>query len=423
MSKPASKTSQATSVDDDIVSSILEAHKAEVSRKVPMSEGLQPSGHPRLAAEVQAKFTRKNCIDLLRGMCEQDPNRVVSRNYFRCWSGINESTWNRYFGTFLEFKRQAGVILSRQVHKLEREVAKHASVDHYRKLEEDRRSWGDKYTKTSGGRFKTILAASDFHDKDCDPFALRVFLDVAKRASDTIDVVCLAGDVWDLPEFGRWDVDPRDWDVTGRIKFAHERIMAPLRKTLPNAQIDLIAGNHEERFLRHMADATPAMKAVLADIHGMDVPKLLGLTTYEINYVGRGSLAAWTKRDIEKEIEPNYRVYFDSVLAHHFPKIGMRKGMPGFSGHHHKLQVFPMDSPVYGPSGWWQMGAMHVRDASYADGEPWTNGFLLVHVDTQTRRSVFEYIDIGDFAWAGGKLYQRAADECVLKTQRDRLSS
>lgn len=426
MSKKASFLEQ--KLVRDALEGILNRHQEEINKQnvkrgkfsktdVPLSESLEPVGTPRLPEEVQNKFTRQDCVDLLVRMCEQDPNRVVSRNYFRCWSGINESTWNRFFGTFEEFKRQSGVKLSRQVHKLERETAKHASVDHYRKLEEQRMEWGNKYTKTRGGRFKTILAASDFHDKDCDPFALRVLLDVAKRAEETIDVVCLAGDVFDLPEFGRWEQDPRDWDVAGRITFTHKKILEPLRKALPNAQIDFLEGNHEARLLRHLADATPAMKAVLSDLHGFDVPTLLGLKDYEVNYIGRGSLAPWTQRDIEKEIEHNYKTYYNAVLAHHFPKIGMKKGMPGFSGHHHKLQVFPMDSPILGPSGWWQMGAMHVRDASYTDGEPWTNGFLLVHVDTKTRRSTFEYIDIGDTAWAGGKLYQRSKEERVLKTQ------
>jgi hypothetical protein len=35
------------------------------------------------------------------------------------------------------------------------------------------------------------------------------------------------GDIFDLPEFGKYGVDPREWDVVGRIKFAHENILAP----------------------------------------------------------------------------------------------------------------------------------------------------------------------------------------------------
>jgi hypothetical protein len=117
---------------------------------------------------------------------------------------------------------------------------------------------------------------------------------------------------------------------------------------------------------------------------------------------------------MKKELEHNYKVYFDCVLAHHYPNLGRAKGMPGFSGHHHKLQVWPLDNPIHGPGSWYQLGAMHVRDASYTDAEKWSNGFALVHVDTHTKRSVFEYIDIGDVAYVGGKMYTRTPEECVV---------
>lgn len=384
---------------------------------VPLSESLAPAIHARLAQAVQDKMTEDDVVALLRGMAENDPDRVISRNYFRTHGRIKESTWNQFFGTFEEFKRQAGIKLSRQQHKLEREIAKHASVDHYRALEKERVVWGNKYEKPSHGRFKTILVGSDFHDVDCDPFALRVFLDVARRSKSIIDLVCLAGDLFDLPEFGRWAQDPRDWDVAGRIRFVHNSILAPLRKILGyKVQIDLIEGNHEARILRHLADATPAMKGLLADLHGFDIPKLLGLTEYEVNYIGKGSLVAWSQADMNKELEHNYKVYYGSVLAHHFPNLGRRKGLPGFSGHHHKLKVWPLENPLHGPGLWYQLGAMHVRSASYADGQPWTNGFALVHVDTLTKRSTFEYFDISDHCYAGGKLYLRQEEENVVPT-------
>ncbi len=411
-----------------VVADVLKGHRAWVDAKskdrlakrkkrndkqghVPLSESLAPSRVDRLPDHVQEKMTEDDIIALLRGMAENDPDRVISRNYFRTHSRLKESTWSQ-MGTFEEFKRQAELKLSRQQHKLERETAKHVSVDHYRALEKERIVWGNKYEKPSYGRFKTILVAADFHDMDCDPFALRIFLDVARRSKSIIDLVCLAGDLFDLPEFGRWDQDPRDWNVAGRIRFVHNQILRPLRKILgKKVQMDLIEGNHEARLLRHLGDATPAMKGLLSDLHGFNIPKLLGLTEFEINYIGKGSLAAWTKHDMQKELENNYKVYYDCILAHHFPAIGRRKGMPGFSGHHHKLQVWPLQTPLYGPGLWYQLGAMHVRSASYADAQPWTNGFALVHVDTLSKRSTFEYFDISDHCYAGGKLYLRQEHE------------
>jgi hypothetical protein len=412
--------SQKKSAKASYIQKVLDTHRKNVDKKngnVPLSESLPPAVEP-IPLAVQETMTAEDCRGILRGMVEADPNRVVSRNYFRVWSGIRESTWNRYDGTFEEFKRQAGVKLSRQVHKLECEVAKHSSVDHYRKLDKERAAWGGRYLKPRNSRYQTILAASDFHDIDCDPFALRVFLDVAKRASDIISVVCLAGDIFDLPEFGRFTQDPRDWDVSGRIKFAHNEIFKPLREALPNVTIDFLEGNHEARLLRHLGDSTPAMKAILEELHGFDIPKLLGLDEYQMNYIGRGSLAAWTQRDIEREIQHNRKCYFDCVLAHHFTALGLRQNMPGFSGHSHVYKVTPMYSDIYGPGSWVQMGAMHVRDASYTDGCRWSNGFLMIHVDTHTKKSVMEYVDIGDIAWAGGVCYERRKSEFVLEDHR-----
>jgi hypothetical protein len=355
--------------------------------------------------------TPEECIEDLRAMVIANPEKYIGRNYYRVHGEFAESVWNAHFGTFQEFKRQAGITLSRQQHNLERQIAKHASVDHYRKIGEERKSWGDKYSRPNSNRFKTILVASDLHDKEVDPFFLRTFLDTAKRAQP--DVISLVGDVFDLPEFGKYTVDPRDWDVVGRISFVHESILSPLREACPNATIDLIEGNHEARLLRLLADATPALRAVLSDLHGMTVSKLLGLERFEINYVAKSDLAAYTQRDFEKEVSNNYRIYFDSVLAHHYPHA-RSMGMPGINGHHHKHEVWPMFSPIFGAYEWHQLGCGHKRNASYCEGEKWHMGFAMIHVDTHTKATLTEYIPVRDTAVVGGKWYQRMDNESSL---------
>lgn len=365
----------------------------------PMSESSE---------KFAADWTQEDCIEELRRIAEIDPERIVSRNYFRIHSRISESTWNRYFGTFEEFKRQAGIKLSRQQHAHERAIAKHASVDHYRAMNVERQDWAEKYIRVNQSRFKTILTVSDLHDREIDPFFLRVLIDTAKRVQP--DVIVFVGDVFDLAEFGKYTVDPRDWDVVGRITFAHENIFKPLREACPNAQFDFIEGNHEARMLRQLADATPALRAVLADLHGFTIAKLLGLDKFEINYIAKADLAAWNKRDFEKELAHNYKVYFDTVVCHHFPHA-RNMGLPGVNGHHHRHQVWSMFSPVYGPYEWHQLGAGHRRSASYCEGENWHNGFAIVNVDAQTRSTNFDYISVTDFAVTGGKWYHRETSE------------
>ena len=363
-------------------------------------------------SRFEKDFLAEDCIAELRRIVEAFPDQVISRNFFRVHSTISESTWNRHFGTFLEFKRQANIILSRSQHKHERNIAKHASVDHYRALSSERLDWGEKYLRPTDKRFQMGLFCSDLHDKEIDPFYLRVLLDVAKRAQP--DLVSFVGDVYDLPEFGKYAIDPREWDPVGRIRFANDNIMRPMREAVPNAQIDVIEGNHEFRLLRHMADATPALKAVLADLHGMTVQKFFKLDELEINWVGKADFAVYTEKDLQNELKNNYRVYWDCFLAHHFPDA-RSMGMPGVNGHHHSHQVWSMFNPIFGAYEWHQMGAGHKRDASYCKGEKWHNGFTLVHCDTKTKSVNFEYVPISDFASVGGKLYIREEYEVCAR--------
>lgn len=359
-------------------------------------------------ATFYAEWDSKQCLKHLAEFCrEWNGRRYVTRNFYRTKTGVADATWNRYFGSFKEFRRQARVELSRQQHLLETRIAKHVSVDHYRKLNE-RHDYGDNYIRKNTNRFKTILFFSDIHDIEADKFYLRVLLDVAERVQP--DVISMVGDIFDFYEFSRYDKDPRNWDPVKRIKFVHESIFRPLRESCPASQMDLIEGNHEARILKHMADATPALRVVLSDLHGWTLQDLMGLTMFEINYVSRLDLAAFNKSDIKKELKKNYRIYFDCVLAHHFPG-GKRMGLPGVNGHHHAHRVWQQYSPVFGPYEWHQLGCGHYRGAEYCDGSLWGNGFALCHVDTKTKATSFDYIPITSHAVAGGKWYYRRKDE------------
>lgn len=374
-------------------------HHGFVHTEAPLSETLIPKSK---------QGTRDQCVDDLRGIAIRNPEIAISRNYYRVNGLYAESVWSGYFGTFEEFKRQAGVKLTRQQHAHERAIARHASVDHYRAMNVERQDWEGKYIRENGNRFKTMLVCSDLHDIEIDLFYLRVLIDTARRVQP--DVIVLVGDIFDLPEFGKYGVDPREWDVVGRIKFAHENILGPLRMACPDTQIDFIEGNHEARLLRQLADATPALRAVLSDLHGFTVGKLLGLEQFEINYIAKADLGAFTDKDFKKELSNNYKVYFNTVICHHFPHA-RNMGMPGVNGHHHRHQVWSEFSPFFGGYEWHQLGGGHKRSASYCEGERWHNGFALINIDTHTKATNFDYIPITDFAVSGGHWYYREEDE------------
>ncbi len=88
-------------------------------------------------------------------------------------------------------------------------------------------------------------------------------------------------------------------------------------------------------------------------------------------------------------------------------------GMPGWNGHHHKHIVWDSYNPIHGSFEWHQIGCGHKRDATYTQGEMWANGFLSVHCDVNSKRSVFDYTQITDHAVVGGKWHTRNDTEFI----------
>ncbi len=361
----------------------------------PLSESLIPKIYTG---------TAEDCIADLRKIATANPEKVISRNYYRVHGTYAESVWGASFGTFHEFKRQAGIVLSRQQHQLEKHIAKHASTTHYKAMSEERKQYAENYIRSNTNRHKIVIVASDLHDKECDEFYLRVFIDTCDRIKP--DVIVFGGDVFDLAEFGKYDVDPREWDVVGRIKFVHEQIFKPIREVCPEAQIDFIEGNHEARLLKHLCDSTPAMKVLLSDLHNMGIPELLGLDKFQINYIAKGDLHTYRTTDTTKEVRKNYKIYYNSFMVHHFPE-GNKLGMPGINGHHHSFHMTSHYNESFGSYQWLQIGSGHARDATYCNGEKWSMGFAIVHVDTETKSTLFEPVVVSDRAVVGGMYYFR----------------
>lgn len=368
------------------------------SNNIPMSQDMRK---PLTATEEEV------LADLQR-IARINPDKVITRNYYRVNGTYAESAWNAHYGTFHEFKRQAGLVLSRHAHRMEKDIAKHASTERMREMNHEKQEWSGAYLREFGGRFQTVLVCSDIHDIDCDPFYRRLLVEAARRVQP--EKIVFNGDIFDLPEFSKYTQDPREFQPVARIQWVH-KLLYDMREAAPEAEMTMVEGNHEFRLLRHLSEATPALMTVLSDLHGLTVPDLLGLATYEVNFLARADLAAFSERDIKNELKKNYAIFYDAILFHHFPE-GFAMGYPGCNGHHHKHLVRHAYSPTFGPYEWHQLGAGHARQASYCAGERWSNGFMLCHVDTNTKRTQFEYIDSShDHCYIGGHLYERAAEE------------
>ena len=349
------------------------------------------------------KATKDEMLKDLKDVAEIAPS--ISRNFYRKNGKFKEAQWEEYFGTFQEFRRQAGLELSRNQHQIELHIAKHASLDVYREFQaREVTPWVGKYEKPrDGDRIKTMLIAADFHDTDVDPFCLAVFLDTAKRIQP--DIIVLNGDVFDMPEFSRFDKDPRLMDIKGRMNFVKESIFRPLREACPNAQMDMCIGNHSVRLLKHLADKTPMMK-VLLNVCEITLSELLGLDEFQITLRSKWDLAAWKPGDLREQARKNYHIYYDCFVCNHVGNEGF--GMSGTSGHIHRPEM-KTSADARGPLIWTITGGMCRTNAEYTTTmEKWHNSFLIVHVDTEKKQVVPEHIIFTDhMTCVGGEYYFR----------------
>lgn len=354
--------------------------------------------------------TQEQCVVDLRDVQARNEDKFISRNFYRVHGKYSDSTWSQHFGTFAQFKRTAGLELSRAQSHLEKKIARHAHLDVYRTFyESEVAPWVGKYEKKQDdGRIKTVLFGSDFHDVDVDPFVLSVFLDTAKRLQP--DLIILGGDIYDQYEFSHYDTDPRKVNIRARYDFVRENIFQPLRNICPNTQIDFIIGNHEQRILKLLADRSPSMK-VLVDLMGITFSQLLGLDDHKINLISKGDFAAYNSKEMHSEVKKNYKKYFDTFIAHHFGDEDY--ALSCISGHTHKPKLLTKANEVSGPIWNLVCGSMCKIDAEYHQQKVNAqNSFAIIHVDTWERSSVPEHIMFSPkMAVVAGKYYFRPDED------------
>jgi hypothetical protein len=352
-------------------------------------------------------MNNSDMIEDLKRVASKVDTDMPTRSQYRDLGNYSDHAIKEGFGTFRAFRRAAGLEENSGARKDRYALARHVDHDEYRQMNIEKADYADKFRKPKGTRFQTMLVASDIHDEDCDPFWRRIFIDTVSRVQP--DTVVLGGDVFDLAEFGRYGVDPREWDIVGKIQWVHA-FLKDIREAAPDAEIVFISGNHEHRLFKYLTDNAPALKVLLSDLHGWSVSKLLGLDKYEVRFVSRDDLGTFTKSNIAEQVAKNYEVFHDTILVDHFLN-SKSKGLAGFSGHHHKHLVYTEYSHAAGSYEWHQLGCGHRRAAEYCDGGLWNMGFATVTVDTQEKRPVIDYHYVADFALVHGKHYLRNSSE------------
>lgn len=351
--------------------------------------------------------SKEECVEDLREVQEANPNHFITRNFYRVKGEYSDATWNRFFGTFHEFRREAGLELSRGQHRLEKDIALHASADLYRDMQEEQiKPYVGRFVKPDDGdRFKQVLVCSDLHDVNLDPFTWGVFLDVAKRVQP--DDIALAGDIFDFSEFSKYVTDPRKFDIQGAYTFVREAIFKPLREACPDSNDDFFIGNHDWRIIKHLADASPAMLTLLHDGMGLSLKDLFGLDEHKINLVARTDLGEFTPAASREAISKNFKEYYKTVVVDHHGDNGF--AMSGCSGHEHHTGMVSTANLPRGPIHWVKMGCMARIDFDYQERLNKSHqSFVLWHIDRLTLQATPEHIIFGDeYVCAVGKYYFR----------------
>lgn len=386
----------------------------------PHSGGKIPLRELALLSERSKKYdpnaTKQDVIDNLRGLQAAEPNKFISRNFYRIHGEYSEKTWSRYFGTMEEFRSEAGLQLHRSGRQLEKHIAKHAALDESRKYYRlEIEPWVEKYAKKfSPNGLKKVIVASDFHDVEVDLFALGVFLETCRVEKP--DLIVLNGDIFDMYEFSRFDRDPRKINLRKRMEFVRDHIFAPLRRICPNTQIDFIIGNHEHRIIKHLAAASPDM-AALMDLHGISLSFLLGLDAFQINLVSKGNTTAFQAKEIRSEMSKNWKMYWKCLVCNH---TGPEQfGVTTISGHIHKPKLTTVVYAKEGPVSNVVTGCMCKTDADYTIKKTnWQLGFAIAYIDPIGERCQVNNILFQDeFVNVNGRFYFRDMEDADWRDQ------
>lgn len=375
----------------------------------------------KLADKVRAEL----CADLRRVFAI--PRDILgpsaSRRRYRELGNYSEELVTYIIGTWEEFKRQAKIEPTLAVKTVERNISKTLRAQQVMEYaDENVKPWDGAYDRLNMNAAKiTLQIGSDFHSKYLDPFARRVWLEVAKLVQP--DGVRFNGDGPDFPQLSRHRQLPGHFALTVQDEIEIWRdFMADTRKVLPKADLKWILGNHDVRLITALAEAFP----IFASVKNVRFHELFDLDKLKVGLVARASFLNPSAQARKVDIAQNWETLPDAegrpfwTTVHGFlhgkdaPEAHMRKfGTFGTNGHLHDERVVSGGSLATGVTRWYQTGCMawpRAVGAGYIPGPieatGWGMQFIVVHLHPLTRHVQVEPVNIGEhFATFRDKLW------------------
>lgn len=351
------------------------------------------------------------CKDLRR--VKEIPREILgpsaSRDRYREHGHYSTSLVTYLFGAWAEFKRAAGVEDSLGVRKVALNISKTSRAQTVARYADDCvRPWNGAYNSLDLDKESVLLQiGSDFHGGSLvDPFALRVWLDVAKRHKP--DGVRFNGDLVDFPRLSRHRQLPGHFalnlqeEIDGGVD-----IMRKTRKAVPNADMKFIMGNHDVRLVTALADSAP----IFSSLRCLRFSELFDLDDLEVGLVCRSNFlnpsAAHRRRDIAQNweiIDGLFTIVHGFLTGKDAPKKHMQRFMTyGTNGHLHDPQMVSGGSHSTGVLQWYQSGCMGNSQAIASEYMPgpvdfsgWTSGFLMARLFPKHRFVTADFVHVGD---------------------------
>ncbi len=394
-----------------------------------------------------AKDAREHNADLV-GKCHKDPGfaeqvkkllildlqrvgkipRAIlgtshSRDRYRELGHFSTSLVTYVIGSWAEFKRQAGVEDNLAIKAIERKIGKITRAQAVA-------SYAERYVKPYNAAFEKldlekdsllIQIGSDFHYPFTDPFATRVWMDVAKKHKP--DGVRYNGDGPDFPTLSRHRQLPGHFclnlqqEITGWKKF-----MADTRAVTPDACHKWILGNHDIRLVYALAEAAP----IYSTLESLEFNKLFDLDALEIGLVARNTFLNPTSKMKKTDIAQNWETIAGLfTIVHGFlcgkdaPDKHMARFMRyGTNGHLHDPKMVSGGSDATGVHQWWQTPCMAFPEAVAKEYMPgpiahagWRPGFLMARIFPNDGFVSANFVICEDVAEYGGDVWFITEDE------------
>ena len=381
--------------------------KADASREKNANLLERVRKDPALAEKVKSRL----CKDLRRvfALPRELLGPSASRDRYREHGYFSTSLVTYLFGLWAEFQRAAGIKESLGVRKVMANISKTARAQSTAKYAEQHvKPWDGAYNSLDLGKESLLLQiGSDFHGSSfIDPFAYRVWLDVAKEHQP--DGIRYNGDLVDFPKLSRHRQLPGHFalslqdEIDGAVD-----ILAKTRDAAPNADHKLVMGNHDIRLVTALADCAP----IFSSLRDLRYSNLFKLDELEVGLVCRSNFLNPSAGHLKKDVAENWET-IDNLftIVHGFlcgkgsaSKHLQRFMRFGTNGHLHDPALVSEGSDATGVIQWWQTPAMANPQAVGAEYLPgpiaatgWTSGFLMARIFPKHRFVAADLVIVGE---------------------------